>query len=614
MCGIAGFFGRKQLEQNILNRTLKLMKNRGPDFSKIYSKKVNDEININLLHSRLSIIDLNERSNQPFEQDANILIFNGEIYNYLELRKKLINLGEKFATDSDTEVLIKYYKFYGEECVKFFEGMWSFVIYDTNKKKIFASRDRFGEKPFFYYFNKDGFYFGSEIKFIKSLVNEKVDLNYQHLANFLSSGYKSLFKTNQTYFKDVFFLRSSENLSINSNLNIKKNVYWIPSIKKINKMSLNDSIEESKRLLFNSLKLRLRSDVPIAICLSGGVDSSGLASVLTKEFNFKAKTFSIIDEDDRYNESKNIDHTLKDLKCENVKVSLNKNLFLDQLTDQIKYHNAPVATISYHVHSLLAKSISENGYKVAISGTAADEIYSGYYDHFLQHLKICKDLDKDYEENLNFWKKYIKKYIRNPNFKKSDLYIENSNFRDHIYDGREEISEFLLDRNFIKFEEKHYDNDLFTNRRLNELFNEITPLILNAEDLNCMKYSVENRSPFLDTQLVNFMFSVPNNYLIKNGYAKYILRESFNGYLNDKVRLDRVKKGFNASINSLVDFSDKNITDYFLDKGSKIFEFVDREKISKLFKNKTTPNHLSKFIFAFISSKIFLDTNRDYIT
>ena len=609
MCGIAGFFGKQKIDQFNIHKTLKLMKNRGPDFSNYFNTNINNELNLCLLHSRLSIIDLKERSNQPFIQDGNVLVFNGEIYNYLELRKNLIDLGEKFKTFSDTEVLIKYYKLYGEECVKYFEGMWSFVIYDTKKKNFFASRDRFGEKPFFYYKDKNGFYFGSEIKFIKSLINKEIEINDTQLNNFLTSGYKSLFKSNKTYFKNIFFLRSSENLSISSKLEIKKKIYWTPKIKKLNKISLKECVEESRRLLFKSIKLRLRSDVPIAVCLSGGVDSSGLASVLTKEFKLNTKTFSIIDLDDRYDERENIDHTIKDLKCENTKISLNKSIFLDQLIDQIKYYNAPVATISYFVHSLLTKSISENGFKVAISGTAADEIYSGYYDHFLQHLKSCKDLNKDFQINLENWKKYTSKLIRNENLKKSDLYIQNPNFRDHIYDGREEIEEYIVQKNLLKFEEENYNDDLFTNRRLNELFHEITPLVLNHEDLNSMKYSIENRSPYLDTNLVNFMFSIPNNYLIKNGFGKYILRETFNGYLNEKVRLDRVKKGFNASINSLINFKDKNNIEFLLDKKSKIFQFIDREKIQKLFRNDKSPNHLSKFLFAFISSKIFLDTN-----
>ena len=168
MCGISGFFGKKKIESKIINRTLELMKNRGPDFSNSYQDQVKGNISVNLLHTRLSIIDLNTRSNQPFYDNGNVLVFNGEIYNYLELKKDLEKRGEKFETSSDTEVLIKYYKFYGEECVKYFEGMWAFAIYDTKEKKLFISRDRFSEKPLFYLNSNEGFYFGSEIKFISS--------------------------------------------------------------------------------------------------------------------------------------------------------------------------------------------------------------------------------------------------------------------------------------------------------------------------------------------------------------------------------------------------------------------------------------------------------------
>ena len=141
----------------------------------------------------------------------------------------------------------------------------------------------------------------------------------------------------------------------------------------------------------------------------------------------------------------------------------------------------------------------------------------------------------------------------------------------------------------------------------NELFYENTPLILNEEDLNSMKYSVENRSPFLDKKLVEFAFSIPEDFLIQKGYGKYILRESLKGILNEKVRFDRLKKGFNASINSLIDFEDKEVRNFLLNPSSPIFELVKREKIAKLFINKFTPNYQSKFIFSFISAKIFLD-------
>ena len=213
------------------------------------------------------------------------------------------------------------------------------------------------------------------------------------------------------------------------------------------------------------------------------------------------------------------------------------NFWLKNLT---KYHDGPIATLSYYIHSFLSENISKNDYRVAISGTGAAELFTGYYDHYLQHLHSCRDLNS-YNENLKAWETHVKKNIRNSNFKNPNLYTINPDYRDHIFDGRKEIQNFLVNESKFNFFEENYDKDILTNRRLNELFYEITPLILNQEDLNCMQYSVENRSPFLDTNLFNFMFSIPNEFLIKNGFAKYILRESLSGILNNAVRSYRKK-------------------------------------------------------------------------
>jgi asparagine synthase (glutamine-hydrolysing) len=197
--------------------------------------------------------------------------------------------------------------------------------------------------------------------------------------------------------------------------------------------------------------------------------------------------------------------------------------------------------------------------------------------------------------------------MRNPYFKDPNLYIKNPKFRDHIYDRSKEISQFLCKPYSNNFDEKIFTKNLFSNRRLNELFYENTPLILNEEDLNSMKYSVENRSPFLDKKLVEFVFSIPEASLIQKGYGKYILRESLKGIVNEKIRLDRLKRGFNASINSLIDFEEKEVRNFVLNPSSPIFELAKREKIAKLLINKFMPNHQSKFIFYFISAKIFLE-------
>ena len=223
MCGISGFFGKERISKDIINSSLNLMKNRGPDFQDYKEIKVNNCINLYFLHSRLSILDLKERSNQPFKKKHIVLIFNGEIYNYKEIRINLEKYGYKFSTESDTEVLANAYLHYGENCVNFFEGMWSFAIWDDKIKKLFLSRDRFGEKPLFFYKKENAFYFASEIKFIKSLSLDNFKINKKKINLNLLYGYKFIHQDNKTYFDKVVSLEPGYNLIIDSNFK-KKNI------------------------------------------------------------------------------------------------------------------------------------------------------------------------------------------------------------------------------------------------------------------------------------------------------------------------------------------------------------------------------------------------------
>jgi len=187
--------------------------------------------------------------------------------------------------------------------------------------------------------------------------------------------------------------------------------------------------------------------------------------------------------------------------------------------------------------------------------------------------------------------------------------MDTPDYREHVYDNSSEFAGLLNVPFGEKFTEEYFTGNLLRNRMLNELFHESIPVILHEDDLNSMFYSIENRSPFLDSKLFEFACSIPDEYLIQDGYGKYILRESMKGILNDTVRLDRQKKGFNASINSLFDFSDSEVSDYFLEPESPIFELIKREEVSKLLSLNPAPNHYSKFLFNFINAKIFLEIN-----
>jgi len=588
-----------------IRRTLDLMENRGPDHQDHTMIKQNGR-HVYLLHSRLSIIDLDARSHQPFTIGDATIVYNGEIYNYVELREALQAKGVSFRTTSDTEVLLQSYLYYGEKCVDFFEGMWSFAIYDRSRASLFLSRDRFAEKPLYYLQTEDGLFFASETRFLKALSGGKCSVNHRQLLRYMINGYKSLYKSQETFFEEIKELPYATNMIVNGMNKMREVKYWRPEVERV-EMSRDEAVAGVKERLLESVRIRLRSDVPLAFCLSGGIDSASLASIAAKVFKCDIATFSILDVDERYDERGNIMQTIRDLGCRHTLIELKHDNVLPRLKDLIAYHDAPVATITYYIHSLLSEAISQNGYRVAFSGTAADELFTGYYDHFILHLYEMRN-HRDYSKYLADWQNHVQKFIRNPHLRNPDLYGQNRDMRDHVFDESEQLRTYLNEDFFEPFTEEYFCDSLLRNRMLNEIFHEATRVILHEDDLNSMKYSVENRSPYLDSKLLKFVYSIPAEYLIHNGYGKHLLREAMKGILNDSVRLDRQKKGFNASIHSIVDFHNPETREYLLDE-SPIYDLISREKIENLMGESFLPNSHSKFLFSFINAKMFLEQN-----
>lgn len=607
MCGIAGYIGRRYIDEQSILSTLERMKNRGPDDRSFFRGQQGDA-HVTLLHSRLSIIDLDARANQPFTIGDCTVVFNGEIYNYLELRRALEQRGVTFHTASDTEVLLQYYLHYGEDCVQHFEGMWSFAIYDRRQGTLLLSRDRFAEKPLYYVQSSDGIYFGSEIKFLKSLAGRGFAVNQRQVLRYITLGYKSLYKKGETFFEEVHEVPYASSMTVGSNLRTEVKRYWKPESTINTAMTMSEAIEGTRYHLIESMKIRLRADVPLAFCLSGGVDSSSLVSIAAKVFNYDVAAFSILDSDERYNEYDNIMATIQDTECNYTLINIPQDDALPRLRRLIEYHDAPVATITYYVHSMLSEAISNNGYRVAFSGTSADELFTGYYDHFLLHLYEMRH-HQQYERYLREWREHIAQFIRNPILSNPDLYKQNPDFREHVFDNSTEFISYLKVPFSESFTEKHFCNSLLRNRMMNELFHEATPVILHEDDLNSMLYSIENRSPFLDSRLFAFANTIPAEHLIQNGYGKYLLREAMKGILNEQVRTDRRKRGFNASINSMIDLHNPENRAYLLDEQAAIFELIDRSRVAALFDMESIPNHYSKFLFSFINARIFLELN-----
>lgn len=618
MCGIAGVIGPEPPSPERLKTTLKALGNRGPDAEGQGSYAIGSS-HVTLIHTRLAIIDLDPRANQPFEQDGLVLCYNGEIYNYLELRQELEDLGHAFATRSDTEVLLRSYREWGMDCLDKFEGMWAFALLDTAAGRLVLSRDRFGEKPLFTWKRGDNLFFASEVKALAALAGAKPAVNTDQILRYLVNGYKCLHKQPVTFFDEIreFPAASAAELPLGAAaaVELRPRAYWTLSHGP-QKMTAEDALEGVKERLFQSVELRLRADVPLAFCLSGGVDSATLAAIAAKKFGHDIHCFSVIDKDPRYDESENIAAMVEWLGCKHYVVHTSTEGFFTRLKSLIAYHDAPVATISYYVHSFLSEAISNKGYKVAVSGTAADELFTGYYDHYSMWLAAMSgraedDPDIDFNALVDDWRQGFGAFVQNPLLQDPLAFAKDPGQRGHILLDQEFFEGFLTRPFHEGFTEQDYCQELLRNRMLNELFQESVPVILEEDDRNSMLYSVENRSPYLDRGLAEFLATVPSEHLIHGGYAKWLLRQAGDGLVPDAVRLDKRKVGFNASVDSLIDLGDPETRDALLDAGP-IFDLVERHRLAEFLDQDMTSNSFSKFLFSFVSAKMFLEHHRDW--
>jgi asparagine synthase (glutamine-hydrolysing) len=604
MCGIAGIWSKNEPNFVRIESSLKLLCHRGPDDQKYKTFRTKNGMHAALLFTRLAIIDLDPRASQPMGYGGLWLTINGEIYNYREIRKELEEQGINFHTSSDTEVLLKGLHTYGWNVLDKLEGMWALAVYDENTNRLTLCRDRFGEKPLSYIKTKEGVFYASEVRVLQQLTGKSLVTNKLQLQRFLVNGYKSLYKTNETFFEDVVDVPAKTLLHFNDDGTTNSEVYWKPNLEINEDIDFNEAVIQSKEKLVRSLDLRLRADVPLAFSLSGGVDSVSLVSLAKRELGAPVHGFTIRNSDSRYEEWQLVDKVVKELNLDHTYVDLSSKNFLENLQMLIAHRKNPISTITYYVQWLLMQKVSEMGFKVVIGGTGADELYTGYYDH---HLFYIASLNGKARENaIESWSLNLKQFIQNPFLSNPNLFAEKPDFRDHIYLDAELYKTFLIDNFDEKFSENKYHVDSLKNRMLNELFEETIPVIMHEEDLNAMNFSIENRSPYLDRELFETTAKFPTRIMIRNGRAKAILRESVRGIAPDAV-LDNARKiGFNAPIENLLDLDNNEVQRHIL-SDSPIFDIVKREFISNFLAKRGLNNSESKFLFSFLSAKLFLE-------
>lgn len=605
MCGIAGFIKKNEI---VSFEEIKLMtdalKHRGPDDEGFYFGN-----NFALGHRRLSIIDLSKAGRQPMIYNGYkgeyTIVFNGEIYNYIEIKSELKDLGYYFNTNTDTEVILAAYDQWGNQCLNKFNGMWAFVIYDKKRQILFGARDRFGVKPFYYLYKNDYFAFASEIKALLKLPYHQFNINERAIFKYLAFGEEE--QDEENFFQGVQELLPSEFFILNlDNLDFKKAKYYKLSFndryEKYDNKKSTEYIEKTKTLIFNAIEKRLRSDVPVGSCLSGGLDSSTVVCVINKllkekeikSIGEKQKAFTASYSNSYIDESKWAKLVVEQTGAEWFQTFPKDNELIQDLEDLVYYQEIPFGSTSIYAQYRVMKLARQNGVKVILDGQGGDELFTGYsmyYPTFYYEL-VRNDLKRLLIE--------IKNYRNSPILYYQFFWFFGAKI---IYD---KIPVFFL-REFLPYLKANFkilNKDFLHNyteeicKRVENLPNSLNQhlykfitgknlkTLLKYEDRNSMRFSIEARTPFADDiNLIEFVFQVPSTYKIFRGWSKYLLRESMKGILCEPIRNRIDKIGFATPEKEWMLANKKWIETLINDHRDLIDRYIDFKILNESLKN-----------------------------
>ncbi len=625
MCGICGFTSRVSDQKGYLDKMIDQLRSRGPDAKGIYFDN-----NINLGHTRLSIIDLNERSNQPFydKQSGNILVFNGEIYNYKEIKKDLIEKTNcTFVTTSDTEVILKSYAHYGIDCFSKFDGMFAIGIWDSSLSKLILARDRFGEKPLYYNcFKENGkkqISFASNLNSLKHSPKFNNSINKKSLKSYLINNYVNSY---ETFYADVYNIKPGSILIFENNQITERKYFNINNYFKTKEKYKKFDLEEFDQIINDSIKSRLISDVDIGIFLSGGLDSSLIASV-AKKLGTNIKSYTLSFEEESFDESDKASYVSNYLEIKNEKFVVNKNE-LNNLDEIVLSFGEPLSDTSIIPTYFLSKHVGKK-VKVCLGGDGGDEMFFGYDTY-----TASKTYDIINNSNLNF-------ILENFQFLKNLLPIRKTKVN-LLYALRRFIEAFeTKDNKFFVHEFWRKINDELSLSKIlnNELNNEISKLNIETYDINIldtdidshrnlcdfkfflerdilvksdrcsMANSLELRSPFLSYNLFKYMSDLDPKQKFKTFEKKFLLKKIAKKYLPKKI-INQKKRGFNAPVSNWMNNEfNQHLKDLFnSQKVKQIFNIREVEKI--LVENKNNNIDHGNKLFNIFCLAIWINNNK----
>ena len=595
MCGISGFIDfTKKTDQGILEKMNRIMAHRGPD-GEGYGIYNSNAATVGLGHRRLSIIDLTEGGSQPQTFGSLHITFNGEVYNYAEIKKTLEDKGHQFHSHSDTEVILHAYAEWGSAALQQFIGMFAFVIYDEAKQQLFACRDRAGVKPFFYYWKDDIFLFGSELKALMQHPSFVKEINVDAAAAFMQLGYVP---TPHCIFNNAHKLKPGHFLEADlNNKKITTTQYWNvydAYNKPVLKIDLPDAITETEKLLTSAFQYRMVSDVPVGVFLSGGYDSTCVTALLQANNTEKIKTFTIGVPDAGLNEAPYAKEIAAHLGTDHTEYYCTEKEALEIVPQLPFFYDEPFADSSAIPTSLVCK-IAREKVTVALSADAGDEIFAGYnrYDYMAKYGKKLQRIPGFVRKTTSalmdvvpansipyFNKKYlfanryekVKSLLRNPS--EQNLLISITKQMDS-----DEIA--VLFKNTIStlttaFDSEELKGESYSTLAYMMAIDYQTYLlddILQKVDRAGMSVSLEGREPFLDQRVIEWAAQLPMDYKYNNGSKKFILKEIVHKYI-PKQLLDRPKMGFGIPIAAWLQKDLKPFVDNYFDAA-----FIQKQNI-----------------------------------
>lgn len=595
MCGLLGSF-KKTNSLNLFEAAMSTLNHRGPDDCG-FEKYELAEGQVILGHTRLSIIDLSSGGHQPMTSydKRYTLVFNGEIYNYKELREELKAKGHIFNSESDTEVLLVAWYVWGEACINRLTGMFSFSIFDREKNTLTCVRDAFGIKPFFYAKDKKGFYFASEMSALLLLRGTGASLNFQRSYDYLvHADYDS---SDKTFIDGVYHLEPGKIITFDMSTGFLQDprYWWRPQVNPVSNMSFSDASSELQRLFLTSISQHLRSDVPLGAALSGGVDSSAVVCAIRHlEPDLPIHTFSFIAKDSPLSEESWVDVVNSRVNAISHKVIVDAKDLAKDLDEMIVAQGEPFGGTSIYAQYRVFKAAKEAGIKVTLDGQGADELLAGYngYPGKRMHSLIDENRWGDAIHFINEWSKWPGRNLSHGiKLTIADLVSKNMYQFLRRFAGSDVRPTWLnlgqLKEHGVSFTiPRAFPEDVPGRRVVAELALSVSsrglPALLRHADRNSMKFSIESRVPFLTTEIAEFLLKLPENFLISpEGETKHIFRSAMRGIVPDNI-LDRKDKiGFATPEQEWLNVLGDQVREWLLEDSG--LEFLEKKVMIDIF-------------------------------